>query len=914
MSDFGAFLHYKPQDTNPKNSSRVYFACHPNDFPQYFNETYEDILDAGNRSGVTLTFWYRDPELEISGSDREALLTQLDGMQLLVTPVTESLLSDPDAVLSLEIAYAKERNIPILPLLSDQQLIEEYSQPENFGDTQFLSKSIADADALPFNKKLADFLSSVLVGDEVRKKVQAAFDAYIFLSYRKKDRAAAQELMRLIHKNDFCRDIAIWYDEFLVPGENFTEAIKSALKKSELFALVVTPNITEPENYVLKHEYPMAVEANKKILPLESIKTDREALKAGFKDLPEVTDAHDPAVLSEALLENLRELAIRENDTPEHNYLIALAYLHGIDVEVDHQKAEELMLSSAESGLPEAMTTLYSMYKNGKGVARDYAKSLSWLEKACDVYIQRTLADPKAHRDALIDTLTKLAESYHNLGYHKKCERYAREAIMYCRFAFKENSDPKYASEALKNAFERISAQIAIWVKENNDSSIEDSSRYSLDLYLELEKLYDEFGVPQGQSETLDALMGSAYSQISVYYSALKEREKAESYRQKAETYIDIPSVVSDITAQMFDMLSSNSLDYNKYFELVDQMIAYYKSEVDKLATAQKQSYIEEMILAGSSIIVTTESLTKQIYDTKADDLPQLLEKVHSIMGKWNSIIGQYDTDMAGNVPLDSLASVYDSMCNIAHLCDNEAEVEHFNALHYKLAKQSFDLYPTEKSLEKMAVAANTFCSFKLPSESTLNILHEVENAFSLVYRDGEPPAERTTYISTIYELTMLTYEALGDFENAYIYAEKLYGIARKKFRHTGKFSDELFMISCHLSVFEYKIKSEDDYYSLVDPFKSIISRCAEFINQPQKFGISQKDYTEVCVNYCNAMFMQAIAYSDGGNDEQAESNLNECYNVAKQILPRCTETQQAGLQEKMALIENYFNGDDEEE
>ena len=170
MSDFGTFLHYKPQDTNPKNSSRVYFACHPNDFTQYFNETYEDILAAGNRSGVTLTFWYRDPELEVSESNREALLTQLDGMQLLVTPVTESLLSDPDAVLSLEIAYAKEHNIPILPLLPTEELIEQYSLPENFGDTQFLSKSIADADALPFNKKLADFLSSVLVGDELRKR------------------------------------------------------------------------------------------------------------------------------------------------------------------------------------------------------------------------------------------------------------------------------------------------------------------------------------------------------------------------------------------------------------------------------------------------------------------------------------------------------------------------------------------------------------------------------------------------------------------------------------------------------------------------------------------------------------------------------------------------------------------------
>ena len=43
-----------------------------------------------------------------------------------------------------------------------------------------------------------------------------AFDAYIFLSYRKKDRRYANELMRLIHNNPECRDIAIWFDEFFL--------------------------------------------------------------------------------------------------------------------------------------------------------------------------------------------------------------------------------------------------------------------------------------------------------------------------------------------------------------------------------------------------------------------------------------------------------------------------------------------------------------------------------------------------------------------------------------------------------------------------------------------------------------------------------------------------------------------------
>lgn len=50
-------------------------------------------------------------------------------------------------------------------------------------------------------------------------------DAYVFLSYRKKDRKHAKELMRLIHANRFCLDIAIWYDGFLAAGEDFNAAI-----------------------------------------------------------------------------------------------------------------------------------------------------------------------------------------------------------------------------------------------------------------------------------------------------------------------------------------------------------------------------------------------------------------------------------------------------------------------------------------------------------------------------------------------------------------------------------------------------------------------------------------------------------------------------------------------------------------
>ena len=116
---------------------------------------------------------------------------------------------------------------------------------------------------------LETYIKSVLVSSELAEKVRAAFDAYIFLSYRKKDRRKAQELMRLIHRNPLCRDIAIWYDEFLTPGEDFNQAIGKMLQKSDLFAPVVTPNLVNEINYVMTTEYPAARKQGKPVLPVE---------------------------------------------------------------------------------------------------------------------------------------------------------------------------------------------------------------------------------------------------------------------------------------------------------------------------------------------------------------------------------------------------------------------------------------------------------------------------------------------------------------------------------------------------------------------------------------------------------------------------------------------------------------------
>lgn len=366
-----AQLKYKTRgNCNPQGLPRVYFCCHPLDFEIYFENISQEILGKQNCA----IYFDTQPDKSL---DTEQLLADLKQMQLLVMPVTSRLLNTPNRALDIEFHYALQEHIPVLPLLQEAGLENLFNI--KCGNLQFLDKTAHDETAIRYEEKLDKFLSSILIGDELAAKIRAAFDAYVFLSYRKKDRRYAQELMHLIHKNDFCQDIAIWYDEFLTPGENFNDAISNALKKCKLFALAVTPNLVCETNYVMTTEYPMARNEGKTILPIEIVPTDKNELATKFIGIPPCTSAFNELELTGALTTSLRNIAMRENDKdPQHNFFIGLAYLTGIDVEVDREKAFHLIEHAAQMDLPEAIIKLVQMYRDGEGIARDYEKAIIW--------------------------------------------------------------------------------------------------------------------------------------------------------------------------------------------------------------------------------------------------------------------------------------------------------------------------------------------------------------------------------------------------------------------------------------------------------------------------------------------------------------------------------------------------------
>ena len=438
-----SYLQVRSNGT-PNGKPRVYFTCHPEEFDRTFEKVCSDILKTHNCA----IYYTEDMKESITEENRE---TDLGRMNLFVIPVTFRLLHMPNRAMDEDFAFAKEHHIAVLPIMFESGIDSFYSAPDKFGELQYLSPYENDMTAIPYEEKLKRYLDSVLIDDKTAERIRAAFDAYVFLSYRKKDRNYANQLMRLIHKNPQCRDIAIWYDEFLTPGESFNQEIEKALEKSELFTLLVTPNLINEENYIHSVEYPMAQSTKKQILPVEMEQLDMEELKKQYADVPDCVEAEDETAFRERLLESLCHLALLENEhDPVHTYLIGLAYLNGIDVEVDTERAVELITKAAQAGVLEAIEQLSEMYREGRGVKLDWQEELFWREKAYEVYKK----EYGEEAPEMLTALSKLALAYGDVGNYEKLLELCEEVYeKRCKVLGEEHSDTLVSLGNLASAY-----------------------------------------------------------------------------------------------------------------------------------------------------------------------------------------------------------------------------------------------------------------------------------------------------------------------------------------------------------------------------------------------------------------------------------------------------------------------------
>ena len=537
-------LKYKTRGmSDPKGKPKVYFSSHPEDFDEALPLITEDLLNHANCAV------FYDEEIGSAGPADEEVEDILKEMQLVVFAVSSKFIHERNRAKDTELPLALKNHIPVLPIMLENGLGYEFSN--NCAKIQVVPKYGNDPTAIPYDEVLQTFLDSVLVGDQLAEQVRDAFDAYVFLSYRKKDRKHAQRLMRLIHENKQFRDIAIWYDEFLVPGESFNEAIKDAFNKSSLFAMAVTPHLEEEGNYVMRVEYPMARNRKSKnddfeIIPVEMYESedgkegedwriDQSHLKGKkdfeYQEISDLQDEHRLREMNKSFLDALERIAKKENDgSSRHRFFIGLAYLNGIDVEINQEQALELLQGAAEDPSPcmEATAKLADMYLNGEGVERDSAKAVFWQRKLASQYkaAYDENHDPDEHKGygtAYFKALGKLSDMYRDFGAVQSAVDTAKEALAFC-----EELEQEVGIREQRRDKALMLNRLGSLCRERGDLDL------ALDCYQKAGKIYEKLAAEIGTQRARRDLSIS-YERIGDICRKQGDLSTADSYYQKAK-------------------------------------------------------------------------------------------------------------------------------------------------------------------------------------------------------------------------------------------------------------------------------------------------------------------------------------------------------------------------------------------
>ena len=363
----------------------VFFSCHPAKFDTYKEQVKDDVLAC-----CDCVFCWWDPSDALPDS-----LDELNQIGLFVFAVDRAFIEQDCPANTVLWNYALEHHIPILPLIMEEDIILAFN--ERFGEIHAL---LGYGSAR--RERLESYFDRLFVRSDLATEIRQSFDAHLFLSYRKVDAADAAELIKSLRKLDYCRDVAIWFDAYLSPGENFDENISEALRECDLFLLLVTPSLLLNENnYVRCEEFPAAQRTGRAILPIEMEPTDRITLQTWYAGIPESVDGHRGAELDAGLQAHLDTHALGKNNERRHLYCMGLAYLQGIDVEVDKGQAAGFIERAAQADLQDAMRTLQQMCQDGNGVRQDFGEAARWSEK-----LARSLQPESVSREHAPECLT----------------------------------------------------------------------------------------------------------------------------------------------------------------------------------------------------------------------------------------------------------------------------------------------------------------------------------------------------------------------------------------------------------------------------------------------------------------------------------------------------------------------------
>lgn len=177
----------------------------------------------------------------------------------------------------------------------------------------------------------------------------------------------------------------------------------------------------------------------------------------------------------------LKNAAINKNiNKSQHDFLIGLAYLNGIDVEVNNETALELIRSSAQQGHIPAIEKLIDMYNKGNGVKRDYQKANEWQSTLVKQLKKDYNTNPnELSAIELLASLSNLCNSYLVLQ-KLDSAREVYDKMRYCSGIFCMKHENKYFFVLLQSYADIELGDIA--VAQSNFSEAEEWYQRSISL------------------------------------------------------------------------------------------------------------------------------------------------------------------------------------------------------------------------------------------------------------------------------------------------------------------------------------------------------------------------------------------------------------------------------------------------
>ncbi len=281
-------------------------------------------------------------------------------------------------------------HIPIIPIAIQPGIKSMFSK--EFGKSQCIIRD-DENDLKNYYKELGSRLKDIISSDEIAGRIKNAFNCHAFLSYRKRDSEKAKKVIRFLRKCKKLDDAAIWYDEYLLPGENYETVIEEEIKNCDIFVMVISKNIVEKtnnedgrsaDNYVIRVEYPLALKHHKPVIPIMVDDLDKDSVSETFLNIC------DPISFgkTDELEKRINEIDICSNDESGDSlyaqYLRGIAFLNGIFTEPDVKKGIKILKHAADKGQKEAIVKLAQMYYYGEHVSEDWQCAAKYYKKLID--------------------------------------------------------------------------------------------------------------------------------------------------------------------------------------------------------------------------------------------------------------------------------------------------------------------------------------------------------------------------------------------------------------------------------------------------------------------------------------------------------------------------------------------------